>query len=112
MSKKRKAPTRDPLLLELVAGLGAGGIEIGPIHMDGELLHGLCEGSRVYVDPTVSTVDTLLHELAHRMRPEWSERTVRARTAKLMGQLTRAEMDRIYAIALSTAKTRKTPKKV
>jgi hypothetical protein len=109
---KRRQRGHDPLLLELVAAIGAGRIEFGPLHSDTDLLHGLCEGSRVYVDQTVSTVDTLLHELAHRMRPEWSERTVRARTAKLMGQLTRAEMDRIYAIALSTAKTRKTPKKI
>ena len=108
--KARKAG-RDPLLLELVAAIGAGGIWVGPLHDDRDILHGLCEGGKVYVDQTVSTVDTLLHELTHRMRPAWSERTVRARTARLMHQLTRAEMDRIYQVALSTARRRKTPKR-
>ena len=101
---------RDPLMLELVAAIGAGNIEIGPLHDDDAFLHGLCEGRRVYVNPSVSVVDTCLHECLHRMRPAWSERAVRAKVTRLMSLLSLDEVDRLYNIVLATAKHRKTAK--
>jgi hypothetical protein len=110
MSRRRVG--RDPLLVELVAAIGAGRSEIRPLHYDKAFLHGLCEGSRVYINPSVSVVDTALHECLHRMRPAWSERAVRAKITRLMALLSLEEVDRIYEIVLATAKHRKTPKKV
>lgn len=106
----KRPPARDPLLLELVAAIGAGNIAIGPIHDDGELVHGVCEGASVVINPAVSVVDTCLHECLHRIRPEFSERAVRAKVTRLMRALTLAEIDRLYSIVLATAKTRKTTK--
>jgi hypothetical protein len=107
---KKKAPARDPLLLELVAAIGAGRIEIGTIHDDESFVHGVCEGDRVTINPSISVVDTALHEVLHRLRPGFSERAVRAKVTRLMRSLSMAEIDRLYGIVLATAKTRKTPK--
>lgn len=103
---KRRTPSRDPLLLEIAAAIGAGNLEIGPIHSDREFVHGVAytKTGRIRINPAVEAVDTILHECCHRLRPAWAERTVRAKTTQLMRQLSMAEIDRLYEIALSTAR--------
>ena len=107
------AADRDPLLIELIAAIGAGHIDLRPIHAEGETVQGCCEtDGKITINPAHEIVSTCLHEAIHRMRPKWSERRVRANEAKLMHGLTDAEVDRLYQVILSVAKTKKRPKKL
>jgi hypothetical protein len=107
---RRKLIPRDPLLLEVCVSIGTGGITFGPIHDKREQanVHGMIEGTRsITINPAPDVVDSCLHECIHRMRPSWSERAVKARTTRIMRQLSTQEIDRLYDLILSTAKTRK-----
>ena len=102
----------DPLLLEIVAAIGAGRITIGPIHSESERIEGYAvdkgkRRGRVYINPQISFVDTAIHELLHRLRPRWSEGTVRRRTGKLMRALSDQEIDKVYELIQVSAKVRK-----
>lgn len=56
-------------------------------------LDGLCdEKGAITVDPRVSIVSTLLHELAHRRFPDWSESRVRRAETKVMSQLSQHDI--------------------
>lgn len=50
---------------------------------------GLCnwENGDITVNPSVSVVDTLIHELLHRRYPRWSEDRVRRETWRVMRRL-------------------------
>jgi hypothetical protein len=100
---------RDPLILEVAAAIGAGRIAVGPIHMDGAIVHGVCwPDGAIRINPAPSVCDTAIHECLHRLRPSWSEQTVRRRTTQIMRQLTDAEVDKLYELVLVTAyKTQK-----
>lgn len=52
-------------------------------------LEGLCDttAQTITINPQVSVVDSLIHELLHRRYPSWTERRVQVETRKLMGQL-------------------------
>ena len=98
--------------MEVLVALGAGNLTIGPIHCDsgsasGATLTGRKDRGHVRINPAHDVVDTAIHELIHRMRPKWSERKVRAETAKLMRDLDDAAIDRLYALILTVAKVRK-----
>lgn len=59
--------------------------------------HGLWEkDGTVSVNPIPDMVDTILHELLHDFDPNLTERQVRAKTKRLMDQLTDDEMLTIY----------------
>jgi hypothetical protein len=101
MAKRR--PSYDSLLLEIAAAIGAGRISIGRIEGgDDEHVHGLtwADGG-VVINPQVEIVDTLLHEMTHRLRPAWSERTVRMRTKRLMNQLSHKDVDTLYTLLMT-----------
>lgn len=90
---------RPPLLVQVWAELGAGRITEDPelrSDVKGERLHGLQEGRHIWVNPTFALVDTIVHELLHRLHPEWSERYVRNRTAYLMTRMTDEEIVAVY----------------
>jgi hypothetical protein len=90
---------RDPLLIAVLAELGAGRISEDFIRAeDGGQVHGLIEGQHISINPMHSVVDTVLHECLHRARPELSELAVRRRTAKFMRCLTDVEIQSIYDI--------------
>ena len=59
-------------------------------------LHGLSDGTRVYVDPRPSIVETLLHELLHRRYPKWSERRVDRQARALLSSLTTRQLNGRY----------------
>lgn len=104
------AEPRDPLLIELIAAIGAGGLEFGSIHDETEYVHGVTlKNPRgvIRIDPSADVVATVLHETIHRMRPRWSERAVRSRTSKILKLLSPSEVDRLYMVIMSTAKQRK-----
>lgn len=99
---------RDPLILEIAAAIGAGRITMGPIHDDDTFVHGVIDGAgAVRINPAVDTVDTACHEMIHRLRPAWSETSVRRRTTRIMRQLSDDEIDRLYEIVLTRARLSK-----
>jgi hypothetical protein len=101
MAKRR--PSYDSLLLEIAAAVGAGRISIGRIEGgDDEHVHGLtwADGG-IVINPQVEIVDTACHEIIHRLRPAWSERTVRMRTKRLMNQLSHKDVDTLYTLLMT-----------
>lgn len=97
MGRKRG---RDPLLIEVLAELGAGRISEDYIRAENrhDKIHGLTEGQHITINPMHDVVDTVVHECLHRARPEMSELAVRRRTAKFMRQLTDAEIQAVYDV--------------
>jgi hypothetical protein len=64
-----------------------------------EQIEGLQEGEVIYIDPRPAILETLLHELTHRRKPRWSERTVTNHARRLalrMDELTKAKWWRAY----------------
>ena len=61
-------------------------------------LEGLCDhtSQSITINPKVSIVDSLIHELLHRRYPTWSERRVRQETRSLMGQLSHQDLQVWY----------------
>ncbi len=96
---RRRIHARPPLMVRVWAELGAGGIteDIGLCSdVPGERLHGVKCGRHIWINPLWGTVDTLVHELLHRLHPEWSENYVRRTTSYLMGRMTDAEALAFY----------------
>lgn len=61
---------------------------------DGAHLEGLCDhgNGSITVDPKVSIVSTLLHELIHRKYPAWSEKRVRVAEKRALKQLSQKDI--------------------
>lgn len=98
------------MLVEVIAAIGAGRIELGPIHDPGFHVYGYCDAddnNTIRLNQAPHTVEIAIHEATHRMRPAWTERAVRCRTTRLMNQLSDAEIDTLYNVILSTAQVRK-----
>jgi len=104
-----KPTPRDPLLIELIAAIGAGRIDSGAIHERGHFVYGWCDdkNGRVRFNPAPHAVLICLHEMIHRMRPAWTERGVSSRATRLLSQMSDQEVDRLYEVILSTARVRK-----
>ena len=56
----------------------------------------LGKGQLRVVEPVPQNMDTLIHELLHRLYPEWSENYVRNRTSFLMKRLSKDEVAVIH----------------
>lgn len=65
---------------------------------DGAHLEGLCDHTNgsITVDPKVSIVSVLLHELIHRKYPEWSEARVRRAELRALRQLSQHDIQIWY----------------
>lgn len=108
---------RDPLLVRVCTELGRGHITEARI-VDANYLQ--CDGftaggpgiRHITINPIHETVDTLIHELLHRLYPSWTERYVRNRTGRLRRTLTDAEIQAIYDEYSIQVKRRKTPRVV
>ena len=63
-----------------------------------EHVEGLCswETQEITVNPSVSVVDTLIHELLHRRFPGWSEERVRCETWRLIKRMSPDDIQRWY----------------
>lgn len=116
----RRTPYRDPILVEVLAYLGAGRIEARQL-LDEDApedvrIYGVCEsgvsGRTVTIDEGEHIVETLLHEILHAVRPQWTEQGVRRRTTQLYRQLSQAERAAIYACYLGVTRRRAGPKVV
>lgn len=115
MAKRRRQPTtRDVIFVELCATLGTGRLHEAYISSNDptERVDGLCVSGKVVVNPVYHVVETLMHECVHRIRPEWSERSVRRKTTQVMRQLNDGEIQRVYDVWLSHRKVAKRPVKL
>lgn len=86
-------------LAELEQELLKGRVYECSIRSDRLQVDGLQSGENCYVDPRPATLETLLHELAHRRYPNWSERTVEITARNLvvtMDEPTKARWWRMY----------------
>lgn len=52
-----------------------------------ERVYGISEGKKVVVNPVHSVLDTLVHELTHRVRKKWGERRVIKETARIIAAM-------------------------
>lgn len=78
----------DDLADELTKGQIYEATLVDPTHH----LEGLCDGDVITVDPQVSIVSTLLHELIHRRYPAWSEARVRRAERQALSQLSQHDL--------------------
>lgn len=96
--RRRNAPNRSPLMVSVWAEIGAGRISEAFIQDKNPdaYVDGVCEGSEITVNPVHQTVDTLVHEVLHRLYPQWKENYVRRTTSLLRNQMTDEETVRLY----------------
>src|SRR5687767_14214514 len=86
-------------MVRVWAELGAGHITEDPtLHSDvrGERIYGYKEGRHIWVNPAWTMAETIVHELLHRVNPEWSETYVDNRTTYLLNRMTDAEARALY----------------
>ena len=76
-----------------------------------EHVEGLCrwDTQEIMVNPSVSVVDTLVHELLHRRFPKWSEDRVRAETWRVIRRMTTKDMADWYRKYKRLAKRKTKP---
>lgn len=60
-------------------------------------LDGFKDGDCVYIDPRPSILESLCHELLHRLKPQWGERRVTAEARRLVGHMNEQDMRRWWA---------------
>jgi hypothetical protein len=104
-----KRSARDLVLLGRVwAELGSGKITEAYLPSDKHhYVEGLIEGQHITVNPAPSVVDSAIHEILHRMHPEWSENYVRRTTSLLMRRMTDEEIAAFYAEFQKRKRTRR-----
>jgi hypothetical protein len=109
---KRKA--RDWALLGRVwAELGSGRITEAFISDGKSLTDGYYNGTgHVTVNPAHQTIDTLIHELLHRLHPQWPEAYVRRTTTYLRRRMSDEEVQAMYAEYQKRKRTRKSRKRI
>jgi hypothetical protein len=94
--KRKDDPLFAAVLLELQAG------RVKEAYMPGtgpyRFVHGDCAtDGEITVNPVHAILDTLIHELLHRLHPDWKETYVRRTTTYLRRRLTDDETQRLYA---------------
>ncbi len=88
---------RPLLLLRVLAELGAGRIREAYIPSEpAYFVDGETEGQRITINPVPEIVDTIIHELLHRLYPKWSERYIKNRTTYLMTRMSDEEVRLLY----------------
>lgn len=104
-------PKVSTLLEAITDEFGKGRIFEAPIVGSKDHVEGLCnwESGDVTVNPSVSVVDTLVHELLHRRFPKWSEERVRVETWRVMKQFSPADVRAWYRKYKRAAKRRRGP---
>lgn len=89
---------RTPLMVSVWAELGAGRIREGYISDKHQFVDGETHGTgHITINPAHQTCDTVIHEILHRLHPEWSEQYVRRTTTYLRRRMTDQETETFYA---------------
>ena len=107
----RGKPDLRSLWLRVVAELGSGGITEQYIADDHQHVDGLCEGQQITINPSHQTVDTVIHEILHRMFPTRTERSIRRTTSMLRKTLTDDEVQAFYDIYQKRKRTTRTARR-
>lgn len=103
-----KREKRTPLMVQVWAEVGAGRIREAFIHDDKQFVDGETQGTgHITINPVHQTCDTLIHEILHRLHPQWSERYVRRTTTYLRRRMTDAETQMLYDEYQKRVKRRK-----
>lgn len=106
---------RPPLLVSVWVELGKGHVsEDYLIDCDRPacFLDGHTSGQHITINPIPATVETVLHELLHRLHPAWQENYVRNRTTYLLRRMTDEEVQQFYKEYQRTVKRPKRAKRV
>ena len=103
---------RPPLLVKVWAELGAGNITEAFLKDKHAFTDGFTNGKHITVNPAHQTCDTVIHEILHRLYPEWSERYVRRTTTWLRRRMTDDETLAFYNEYQSRVKKTKRVKDV
>jgi hypothetical protein len=100
-----------PLIARVWAELHEGRISEAYIQTPGYLVDGVTKDSsgHITINPAHAIVDTLIHELLHRLHPEWSENYVRRTVSLLRNQMTDTQVQAFYRAYRRIARRRKTP---
>jgi len=85
------------LLVRVLTEIGSGDIYEDWIADDKELVHGIVQGRKITVNPAIEVVDTLIHEILHRLQPNWTEKYVNNRTTWLMRRMSDEQIQALYA---------------
>ena len=96
MSKTGLGAKNKNLWLRLCVELGAAPSTEAYLSSDYEYVAGMCEAGSITIAPHNHTVDTLIHELLHRLYPKRSERSIRRTTSMLRKTLTDEEVQWFY----------------
>lgn len=92
-----KRNPRPPLMVRVWTELGAGRISEAYIKDGKHFTDGFANGTgHITVNPVHQTVDTLIHEILHRLHPEWSENYVRRTTTFIRRRMTDEETLAFY----------------
>jgi hypothetical protein len=92
-----KTAERPLLLLRVLAELGAGRIREAYIPSEASYyVDGQTAGQAITINPVPEIVDTIIHELLHRLYPRWSEKYIKNRTTYLMKRMTDDEVRLLY----------------
>jgi hypothetical protein len=96
-----------PNLEDLLDELKRGRVYACSLHDRKYILDGFTDGTTIWIDARVSVIDTLIHELLHRLKPRWSERTVRRHTGKILEQIDDTTMRRVWRAYQRVVKRRR-----
>jgi len=103
----REPRPREPLLEDVIGAIDAAPIRERQIRHD-ELFvfgdHDLTDGS-ITLNVPLLRVLVYLHEGLHRVRPDWTERTVRARSVQLLHALTDADVAQVNRQLVAAIRT-------
>lgn len=57
-------------------------------------LDGLRDGQNIYIDPRPAILEAVVHELLHRRKPRWGERTVHRISRRLIAKMSEQDKAR------------------
>jgi len=84
-------------MVRVLTEFGAGHIREAYIDDDdSNYVHGTEEAGHIVINPAPAIVDTLIHEILHRLYPAWPERVVAQKTSWLMNRMSHQEVKAIY----------------
>jgi hypothetical protein len=70
-------------------------------------IEGAMQEGEVWVNPAPNVLETVFHEILHRLYPSWAERTVISRSRKILRGLSDTEVERLYGVYLRVARKSK-----
>jgi hypothetical protein len=97
------------LFEQVLSALAEGRISETYIQAPDRLIEGMTlDSGHITINPVHAIVDTVIHELLHRLHPEWSEGYVRRTTTLLRNQMTDTDVQAFYRAYRRVVRPRKT----